>query len=80
MLIQIGTLVTKVVSGVTIRGFFALAVMSAFVNRVFALPGKLASMGYIPITAETGLLGASSASPPCSAPKAPWRALKTVSW
>jgi uncharacterized membrane protein YfcA len=54
--IQIGTLVTKVVSGVTIRGFFALAVMSAFVNRVFALPGKLASMGYIPMTAETGQL------------------------
>jgi uncharacterized membrane protein YfcA len=52
--IQIGTLVTKVVSGMTIRGFFALAVMSAFINRVFALPGKLASMGYIPMTPETG--------------------------
>ncbi|MDP2168969.1 MAG: sulfite exporter TauE/SafE family protein, partial [Rhodocyclaceae bacterium] len=52
--IQIGTLVTKVVSGVTIRGFFALAVMSAFVNRIFALPSKLASMGYIPMTPETG--------------------------
>jgi uncharacterized membrane protein YfcA len=54
--IQIGTLVTKVVSGVTIRGFFALAVMSAFVNRVFALPGKLASMEFIPLTAETATL------------------------
>jgi uncharacterized membrane protein YfcA len=54
--IQIGTLVTKVVSGVTIRGFFALAVMSAFVNRIFALPSKLASMGYIPMTEETGKL------------------------
>jgi uncharacterized membrane protein YfcA len=51
--IQIGTLVTKVVSGVTIRGFFALAVMSAFVNRVFALPGKLASMDLIPLSKET---------------------------
>ena len=51
--IQIGTLVTKVVSGVTIRGFFALAVMSAFVNRVFALPGKLAAMDYIPLAKET---------------------------
>ena len=51
--IQIGTLVTKVVSGVTIRGFFALAVMSAFVNRVFALPGKLAAMDYIPLAEET---------------------------
>jgi uncharacterized membrane protein YfcA len=54
--IQIGTLVTKVVSGMTIRGFFALAVMSAFINRVFALPGKLASMGYIPMTPEVGQL------------------------
>jgi hypothetical protein len=53
--IQIGTLVTKVVSGVTIRGFFALAVMSAFVNRVFALPGKLAEMGVIPMSKETGV-------------------------
>ncbi len=51
--IQIGTLVTKVVSGVTIRGFFALAVMSAFVNRVFALPGKLAAMDFIPLAEET---------------------------
>lgn len=40
----------------TIRGFFALAVMSAFVNRVFALPGKLASMGYLDMSVETGLL------------------------
>ena len=52
--IQIGTLVTKVVSGVTIRGFFALAVMSAFVNRLFALPSKLASMEFIPMSPETG--------------------------
>jgi uncharacterized protein len=51
--IQIGTLVTKVVSGVTIRGFFALAVMSAFINRVFALPSKLVAMEYIPLTMET---------------------------
>ncbi len=54
--IQIGTLVTKVVSGVTIRGFFALAVMSAFVNRVFALPGKLAEMELIPLSRAAGTL------------------------
>ena len=54
--IQIGTLVTKVVPGVTIRGFFALAVMSAFVNRLFALPGKLASLEFIPMSKETGVL------------------------
>jgi hypothetical protein len=51
--IQVGTLVTKVVPGVTIRGFYALAVMSAFVNRVFALPGKLVSLEVLPITKET---------------------------
>jgi uncharacterized membrane protein YfcA len=52
--IQIGTFVTKIVPGVTIRGFFALAVMSAFVNRVFALPGKLASLEFIAMSKETG--------------------------
>jgi uncharacterized protein len=50
--IQVGTLVTKVVPGATIRGFYALAVMSAFVNRVFALPGKLVSLEVLPITKE----------------------------
>jgi len=54
--IQIGTLVTKVVSGVTIRGFFAVAVLAAFANRIFALPGKLGNLGYIPLSAEAGLL------------------------
>lgn len=48
--IQIGTLVTKVVPGTTIRGFYAVAVMSAFVNRVFALPGKLVSLEVLPIS------------------------------
>ena len=51
--IQVGTLVTKVVPGVTIRGFYALAVMSAFVNRVFALPGKLVSLEVLPISRGT---------------------------
>lgn len=48
--IQIGALVTKVVPGITIRGFFALSVMAGFVNRFFALPKKLISMGYLPET------------------------------
>ncbi|HZY05262.1 MAG TPA: sulfite exporter TauE/SafE family protein [Anaeromyxobacteraceae bacterium] len=50
--IQVGTLVTKVVPGPTIRGFYALAVMSAFVNRVFALPGKLVGLEVLPISAD----------------------------
>jgi len=46
--IQVGALVTKVVPGITIRGFFALSVMAGFVNRFFALPKKMVAMGYMP--------------------------------
>jgi len=52
--IQIGAMVTKVVKGITIRGFYAMAVLAGFVNRAFALPGKLAAMGYLPISKQTG--------------------------
>ncbi|WP_320006225.1 sulfite exporter TauE/SafE family protein [Maridesulfovibrio sp.] len=51
--IQIGALVTKIVPGITIRGFYAMAVLAGFVNRIFALPGKLGAMGYIPISPST---------------------------
>ena len=47
--IQIGAMVTKVVPGITIRGFYAMAVLAGFVNRIFALPSKLMSMGVLPI-------------------------------
>mgnify|MGYP000854161529 CR=1 FL=1 len=46
--IQFGALVTKVVPGITIRGFFAVSVMAGFVNRFFALPKKLVSMEILP--------------------------------
>jgi len=45
--IQIGALVTKVVPGITIRGFYAMAVLAGFVNRIFALPAKLNAMEVI---------------------------------
>jgi uncharacterized protein len=45
--IQIGAMVTKVVDGITIRGFYAMAVLAGFVNRAFALPGKLTEMDII---------------------------------
>ena len=45
--IQVGALVTKVVPGITIRGFYAMAVLAGFVNRVFALPAKLNAMDVI---------------------------------
>jgi len=52
--IQIGAMVTKVVKGITIRGFYAMAVLAGFVNRVFALPSKLGDMGVISISKGTG--------------------------
>jgi len=52
--IQIGAMVTKVVSGITIRGFYAMAVLAGFMNRIFALPSKLADMGVIPLSKTVG--------------------------
>lgn len=52
--IQIGAMATKVVPGITIRGFYAMAVLAGFVNRIFALPGKLADVGFIPLSKQTG--------------------------
>jgi hypothetical protein len=51
--IQIGAMVTKVVKGITIRGFYAMAVLAGFVNRAFALPGKLSAMDVIPLSPAT---------------------------
>jgi len=54
--IQIGAMVTKVVKGITIRGFYAMAVLAGFVNRAFALPAKLRAMGVIDISIETAAI------------------------
>ena len=51
--IQIGAMVTKCVKGTTIRGFYALAVLAGFVNRVFALPGKLSEMDVFKLSKGT---------------------------
>lgn len=48
--IQIGSLVTKVVSGSVIRGFYAVAIMAGFVNRAFALPDKLTKLDVISLS------------------------------
>ncbi|MFA4909718.1 MAG: sulfite exporter TauE/SafE family protein [Desulfobacteria bacterium] len=48
--IQLGALTTTVVKGIYIRGFYAVAVMAGFVNRLFALPGKLREMEIIDIS------------------------------
>ena len=52
--VQIGSMVTKVVDGTTIRGFYAMAVLAGFVNRIFALPGKLGEMEILPISKQLG--------------------------
>ena len=54
--IQVGALVTKVVKGITIRGFYAMSVLAGFVNRIFALPAKLGEMDIIPISKQAGAL------------------------
>jgi uncharacterized membrane protein YfcA len=52
--IQIGAMSTRVVKGITIRGFYAVAVLAGFVNRLFALPGKLGAMEVLPVSKQTG--------------------------
>lgn len=52
--VQIGAMVTKVVKGITIRGFYAMAVLAGFVNRIFALPAKLDELEVISISSQLG--------------------------
>ena len=47
--IQVGSIVSKVVPGTTIRGFYAVTVTAGFLNRLCALPGKLVKMGYMDV-------------------------------
>jgi uncharacterized protein len=54
--IQIGALTTRVVRGIYIRGFYAIAILAGFVNRLFALPAKLAEMKYIELDPGTGAI------------------------
>mgnify|MGYP005837510189 FL=1 len=48
--IQVGALTTKVVKGISIRGFYAITILAGFINRLFALPKKLNQMEYISIS------------------------------
>jgi uncharacterized membrane protein YfcA len=52
--IQIGAFTTKVVKGIYIRGFYAIAIMAGFTNRLFALPEKLSEMGLIALPKTAG--------------------------
>lgn len=50
--IQIGSIVTKVVSGTTICAFYAITVSAGFFNRACALPAKLVKMGYVDVSPQ----------------------------
>jgi uncharacterized membrane protein YfcA len=55
--IQFGALTTKVVKGIHIRGFYAVTILGGFLNRLFALPAKLAEMKVITVSKDvTGFL------------------------
>lgn len=45
--IQIGSLVTKVVKGLHIKGFYALIILAGFTNRLFSLPSKFVAIQWI---------------------------------
>jgi uncharacterized protein len=47
--IQVGALTTKVVKGIHIRGFFAIAIIAGFVDQLFVLPLRMQQLGVIQI-------------------------------
>jgi uncharacterized membrane protein YfcA len=51
--IQLGALTTKVVKGIYIRAFYAIAILAGFANRLFALPEKLDELEVISISETT---------------------------
>ena len=59
--IQIGALVTKVVKGIHIRGFYATVILAGFFNRVTTLPAKMTQLGVAnfpkPVTGAIELVG-----------------------
>lgn len=45
--IQIGALTTKVVKGIHIRGFYAIAILAGFIDRLFVLPLRMQQLGVL---------------------------------
>ncbi len=52
--IQVGALTTRVVKGIHIRGFYAVTILAGFINRLFAMPAKLAEMKILNIPKPVG--------------------------
>jgi len=59
--IQIGSFASKAVPPIQIRGFYALAILAGFANRLMALPRQLTSAGVVnlpkPLTATVDTIG-----------------------
>lgn len=51
--IQIGALVTKVVKGAHILGFYAVSILAGFINRITVLPKKMVELEYINLSSTT---------------------------
>lgn len=51
--IQVGALVTKIVKGSQILGFYAVSIIAGFVNRASTLPKKMVELEYINISKST---------------------------
>ncbi|MBM4046871.1 MAG: sulfite exporter TauE/SafE family protein, partial [Planctomycetes bacterium] len=54
--VQIGAMVTMMVSGSQIRAFYALTILAGFSNRLCALPRKLADLGLIALGRNTAVI------------------------
>jgi hypothetical protein len=53
--VQIGAMVTATVKGAVIRAFYAITILAGFVNRLAALPKKLADAGFITLAPNLGV-------------------------
>ncbi len=51
--IQVGALVTKVVKGIHILGFYAVSILAGFANRISVLPKKMVELEYINLSSAT---------------------------
>jgi len=51
--IQVGALVTKVVKGTHILGFYAVSIIAGFINRASTLPKKMVELEYIIMSKAT---------------------------
>ena len=54
--IQLGAMTTRVVKGTYIRGFYAIAILAGFLNRLFDLPLKMQAMDMLTLSDMTATM------------------------